>query len=69
MAFGMRCRGGVARIASNDLHPFEAADLIHRPTWFQLLVLVVNLIIVLYMLYLRLTHWRSGAPKEKQTVA
>src|SRR6266446_5196898 len=34
--------------------PFESADLIHRPTWFRLLVLVVNLIIVLYMLYLRL---------------
>jgi uncharacterized membrane protein (DUF2068 family) len=34
--------------------PFEAADLIHRPTWFRLLVLVVNLVIVLYMLYLRL---------------
>ena len=35
--------------------PFETADLIHRPTWFRLLVLVVNLVIVLYMLYLRLS--------------
>jgi uncharacterized membrane protein (DUF2068 family) len=34
--------------------PFETADLIRRPTWFRLLVLVVNLVIVLYMLYLRL---------------
>ncbi|MFY9559231.1 MAG: DUF2127 domain-containing protein [Terriglobales bacterium] len=34
--------------------PFEVADLIRRPTWFRLLVLVVNLVIVLYMLYLRL---------------
>jgi uncharacterized membrane protein (DUF2068 family) len=34
--------------------PFEVADLVHRPTWFRLLVLVVNLTIVLYMLYLRL---------------
>jgi len=34
--------------------PFELADLIHKPTWFRLLVLVVNLVIVLYMLYLRL---------------
>ena len=34
--------------------PFELADLIHRPTWFRLLVLTVNLAIVLYMLYLRM---------------
>src|SRR5438876_112750 len=34
--------------------PFEAADLIHRPTWFRLMVLLINLVIVLYMLYLRL---------------
>jgi len=41
--------------ASGSIYiPFEAADLIHRPTWFRLLVLVVNLVIVLYMLYLRL---------------
>jgi uncharacterized membrane protein (DUF2068 family) len=34
--------------------PFELADLIRHPTWFRLLVLTVNLVIVLYMLYLRL---------------
>jgi uncharacterized membrane protein (DUF2068 family) len=34
--------------------PFEASDLIQRPTWFRALVLGVNLVIVLYMLYLRL---------------
>ncbi|MBI3475969.1 MAG: DUF2127 domain-containing protein [Acidobacteria bacterium] len=34
--------------------PFELVDLLHRPTWFRLLVLTVNLVIVLYMLYLRL---------------
>ena len=34
--------------------PFEAVDLIRHPTWFRVFVLVVNLIIVLYMLYLRL---------------
>ena len=33
---------------------FEIADLIHRPTYFRLLVLLVNVAIVLYMLYLRL---------------
>jgi len=34
--------------------PFEVDDLIRRPTWFRFLVLAVNLLIVLYMLYLRL---------------
>ena len=34
--------------------PFEAADLFHRPTWFRVLIIVVNLGIVLYMLLLRL---------------
>jgi uncharacterized membrane protein (DUF2068 family) len=34
--------------------PFEAADLIRRPTWFRLAVLFVNSVVVLYMLYLRL---------------
>jgi len=34
--------------------PFEAADLLRRPTWFRLLVIVVNVGIVLYMLMLRL---------------
>lgn len=34
--------------------PFEAADLIHKPTWFRLLVLIINLVVVLYMLHLRL---------------
>ena len=43
--------------------PFEIADLIHRPTWFRLLVLVVNAVIVLYMLYLRLEA------REKRRVA
>jgi uncharacterized membrane protein (DUF2068 family) len=34
--------------------PFEVADLLRRPTWFPLLVLVINVGIVLYMLMLRL---------------
>jgi uncharacterized membrane protein (DUF2068 family) len=34
--------------------PFEAADLFHRPTWFRVLIIVVNLGIVLYMFLLRL---------------
>ena len=34
--------------------PFEAADLLRRPDWFRLLVIVLNVGIVLYMLMLRL---------------
>jgi uncharacterized membrane protein (DUF2068 family) len=34
--------------------PFEAADLLRHPTWFRVLVIVVNIGIVLYMLMLRL---------------
>lgn len=34
--------------------PFEIADLVRRPTWFRLIVLVTNVVIVLYMLFLRL---------------
>ncbi len=34
--------------------PFEAADLWRHPTWFRVLVIVVNVGIVLYMLMLRL---------------
>ena len=42
-------------IASGTIYvPFEALDLIHRPTWFRLLVMVINIGIVLYMLMLRL---------------
>jgi uncharacterized membrane protein (DUF2068 family) len=48
--------------------PFEAADLIHRPTWFRLLVLVVNVVIVLYMLYLRLDALeKRRAARTQQT--
>ncbi len=34
--------------------PFEAYDLFRKLTWFRILVIVVNLLIVLYMLMLRL---------------
>ena len=34
--------------------PFEVADLLRHPTWFRVLVIAVNLLIVLYMLMLRL---------------
>ena len=33
--------------------PFELADLLRRPTWFGLVVILVNLVIVLYMMKLR----------------
>jgi len=43
----------MAAITGGIYVPFEVNDLIRRPTWFRLAVLVVNLLIVLYMLYLR----------------
>lgn len=44
----------LAAISGAIYVPFEVADLIRKPTPFRLLVLLVNLAIVLYMLYLRL---------------
>jgi uncharacterized membrane protein (DUF2068 family) len=42
-------------IASGTIYiPFEMADLMHRITWFRVVVIVVNVGIVLYMLLLRL---------------
>ncbi len=42
-------------IASGGVYiPFEAVDFFRRPTWFRLLIIVVNVGIVLYMLMLRL---------------
>ena len=47
--------GGMAglRLGVIDI-PFEGADLLRHPTWFHLLIIVVNVGIVLYMLMLRL---------------
>lgn len=33
--------------------PFEVADLIHRPTWIRLAIVVINALVVMYMLHLR----------------
>lgn len=44
--------------------PFEAADLIRRPTWFRLAVLAINLLIVFYMLMLRLEARKKRQPKS-----
>jgi len=44
----------MALISGSLYIPFEIADLIRRPTWFRLFVIVVNALVVLYMLYLRL---------------
>ena len=41
--------------------PFELADLLRRPTWFGVVVVVVNLVIVLYMLQLRVEASRKWA--------
>jgi uncharacterized membrane protein (DUF2068 family) len=53
-------------IASGTIYiPFEFADLLRRPTPFRVLVLVVNLIIVLYIAWLRVEarrKRRAGQP-------
>lgn len=42
-------------MASGGIYiPFEAADLLRRPNWLRLLVITVNVLIVLYMVWLRL---------------
>ena len=47
-------------IASGTIYiPFEFADLLHRPTPFRVLIIVVNLLIVLYMARLRLEARRK----------
>jgi uncharacterized membrane protein (DUF2068 family) len=43
----------MAAITGGIYVPFEVDDFIKRPNWFKLMVIVVNLLIVLYMLYLR----------------
>ena len=47
----------VERIEQVDIlhicYPFEVDDFIRRPDWFRLMIIVINLLIVLYMLYLR----------------
>jgi uncharacterized membrane protein (DUF2068 family) len=50
--------------------PFEAYDLFRNQTWFRVLVIVVNLLIVLYMLMLRLEAIKkrhAAHPSEKST--
>ena len=47
-------------LASGGIYiPFEALDLMHRPSWFRLAVITINLVIVLYMLQLRLEAIRK----------
>ncbi len=42
-------------IASGSIYiPFEVADMMRKPDWFRLLIIIVNVGIVLYMLMLRL---------------
>jgi uncharacterized membrane protein (DUF2068 family) len=41
--------------------PFEAWDLIHKPTWIRAGILIVNLLVVAYMAYLRIEARQRGA--------
>lgn len=43
----------MAAITGGIYVPFEVNDFVRRPNWFRLMVIVINLLIVLYMLYLR----------------
>jgi uncharacterized membrane protein (DUF2068 family) len=43
----------MAAITGGIYVPFEVDDFIRRPDWFRLMIIVINLLIVLYMLYLR----------------
>jgi len=54
-------------IASGTIYiPFEFADLLHRPTPFRVLIIVVNLLIVLYMARLRLEARRKRRAEAAQ---
>jgi len=50
----------MAAITGGIYIPFEVADFVKRATWFRLIVIVVNLLIVFYMLYLRTYAERPG---------
>jgi uncharacterized membrane protein (DUF2068 family) len=59
----------MAAITGGIYIPFEAADLIRRPTWFRLAVIVVNSLIVFYMLNLRLdAEEKKRRAARRQTI-
>ena len=49
----------IALFAGAVYIPFELADLLRHPTWFGVVVILVNTVIVLYMLQLRLEARRK----------
>jgi uncharacterized membrane protein (DUF2068 family) len=52
-------------IAAGTIYiPFEFADLLHRPTPFRLLVIVINVIIVLYIARLRVEARRKRHARQ-----
>ncbi|MGH9640986.1 MAG: DUF2127 domain-containing protein, partial [Terriglobales bacterium] len=59
----------MAAITGGIYVPFEVDDLIRRPTWFRLLVLVINLLIVIYMLYLRFDAEEKRRAAHKRATA
>lgn len=46
--------------------PFEGADLIRRPTWLGVAIIVVNTFVVLYLLYVRLEAERKRLASRHQ---
>jgi uncharacterized membrane protein (DUF2068 family) len=49
--------------------PFEVADLIHRPTWIRLAIVVVNALVVMYMLHLRIQAMEKKRSLHHQQVS
>jgi len=49
--------------------PFEAVDLIRKPTAFRVAVIVVNLLVVLYMLHLRVQAAEKRHAEHKRARA
>lgn len=58
----------MAAITGGIYIPFEADDLIRRPTWFRLAVLVINALIVFYMLNLRLEAEKKRRTARKHAI-
>lgn len=56
----------MAAITGGIYIPFEASDLLRKPTWFRLVVIVVNCLIVFYMLYLRVEAEEKRRAAQKR---
>ena len=67
--YGLPWAEWMAAITGGIYIPFEVEDFLRRPTWFRLLIIVVNVLIVLYMLYLRLEAEEKRRMARKHAVS